>query len=217
MKKRIRKEKPFPVAGVMVAVGCLVAVGLVAIYLKPSRKTRMAAPKSKKRRKGRVVGIRVSATGERVIVMETGTGSPASAGARAEPRRPAPQAPRAVRFSAQMPSQVFKDWKLLAGCPRCGKELTNWSAQACSCGQPLKWPAEISCPFCSGGGKCSVCKGEETVCKYCKGRSKRAMMGIVLEKCGYCDGSGKCTACKGGAKCPMCEGTGKLVPSKMSR
>ena len=116
-----------------------------------------------------------------------------------------------------MPSQVFKDWKLLAGCPRCGKELANWTAQACSCGQPVKWPAEISCPFCDGAGKCRVCKGEETVCKYCKGRSRRAMMGIVLEKCGYCDGTGKCTACKGTAKCLMCEGTGKIVPSKIPR
>jgi len=132
-----------------------------------------------------------------------------------EPRRPKALTPRLVNLTAEAPTEKVEDWKLVARCPRCGKEVT-WMAQTCSCEQPLKWPEEISCPFCNGKGTCPVCKGGG-VCKHCKGRAKRAMMGIVIEKCGYCDGTGKCSACKGTGKCPKCNGTGKIVPAAMKR
>ena len=208
MKRPVRKEKPFPVAGAVVAIACLGVVGVVWIFLKPSRRTVRTAEEGRRRRRPR----RTASEGRR----EPGSTATATG---PEPGRPAALTPKLVNFSPVARSDRFKDWKLAARCPKCRQEVATWMSQTCSCGQPLRWPGEISCPFCDGGGKCRVCKGEETVCKYCKGIARRSMMGIEIEKCGYCDGSGKCAACKGegDGKCPMCEGTGKIVPAKMSR
>lgn len=219
MKKPVRREKPFPVVGVVVAAGCMLAVIAVYFLAKPLKGARTAAVKKSRRKKkrGRVIGTRITASGKTIIVREEQSDAPLPASApaaRAEPRRAA-SSPMVVRLSADTRGRKATEWKLVAGCPKCGKEVTPWMAQACACGQALRWPAEISCPFCGGAGKCSSCKGEETVCKYCKGRARRAMMGIQIEQCGYCEGSGKCMICKGSGKCPKCEGTGKIVPSKM--